>query len=306
VSKLFRICLDFRELNEVLEFTQQTSFTTIDEILMKLKGKKVISLDISSAFFIIPIQEKDRYKTAFWVNQDAYEFCCLVMGLKSSPYHLVKFMAIAFSQQVFDKIKATLTPEEQRLLPASFEQMMSAYLNEKFVFWDTFQELYVALKVLLMAATEAKIKFSSEKSKFFTTNVKVLGYSFDTSNVQLTMDKVKASGIMNTKKPSSLYELHSRLASFQYQSMFLPYLKHILYPLNFLPRIILYIKNCRPGMFIRILIFTHPRSRGCMHSTVLSFGAEIQPKNLVFRYLRFLPGFSLVLCFFPHPMHSRY
>ncbi len=76
-----------------------------------------------------------------------------------------------------------------------------------------------------MAATEAKIKFSSEKSKFFTTNVKVLGYSFDTSNVQLTMDKVKASGIMNTKKPSSLYELHSRLASFQYQSMFLPNLQ---------------------------------------------------------------------------------
>ena len=48
------------------------------------------------------------------------------------------------------------------------------------------------------------------------------------------MDKMKASGIMNTKKPSSLYELHSRLASFQYQSMFLPYLKHILYPLNYL------------------------------------------------------------------------
>jgi hypothetical protein len=153
-----------------------------------------------------------------------------------------------------------------------------------------------------MAATEAKIKFSSEKSKFFTTNVKVLGYSFDTSNVQLTMDKVKASGIMNTKKPSSLYELHSRLASFQYQSMFLPYLKHILYPLNFLPRIILYIKNCRPGMFIRILIFTHPRSRGCMHSTVLSFGAEIQPKtwfsatfdfSLVFRWFS---AFSPTLC----------
>ena len=138
MSKLYRICLDFRELNEVLEFPQQTSFTTIDEIVMKLKGKKVISLDISSAFFIIPIKEKDRYKTAFWVNQDAYEFCSLVMGLKSSPYHLVKFMAIAFSQQVFDKIKATLTPEEQKLLPASFQQMMSAYFDDIFVFRDTY------------------------------------------------------------------------------------------------------------------------------------------------------------------------
>ncbi len=44
--------------------------------------------------------------------------------------------------------------------------MMSAYFDDIFVFRDTYQELYVALKVLLMAATEAKIKFSSEKSKF--------------------------------------------------------------------------------------------------------------------------------------------
>jgi hypothetical protein len=32
---------------------------------------------------------------------------------------------------------------------------MSAYFDDIFVFRDTFQELYVALKVLLMAATEA-------------------------------------------------------------------------------------------------------------------------------------------------------
>jgi hypothetical protein len=38
--------------------------------------------------------------------------------------------------------------------------------------------------------------------------------------------------------------------------------------------------------------------------TVLFFGEEIQPKHLVFCYLGFLPGFSLVFCFLPHPMHS--
>jgi hypothetical protein len=50
------------------------------------------------------------------------------------------------------------------------------------------------------------------------------------------MDKLKASAILNMKKPASLFELHSRLASLQYQSTFLPYLKHILYPLHFLLR----------------------------------------------------------------------
>jgi hypothetical protein len=33
----------------------------------------------------------------------------------------------------------------------------------------------------------------------------------------------------NTKKPSSLCKLNSRLATFQYESSFLPYIKHILY-----------------------------------------------------------------------------
>jgi hypothetical protein len=44
------------------------------------------------------------------------------------------------------------------------------------------------------------------------------------------------SAIQNLKKPSSLFELHSRLASFQYNTAFIPYLKHIAYPLQFLLR----------------------------------------------------------------------
>jgi hypothetical protein len=43
-----------------------------------------------------------------------------------------------------------------------------------------------------------------------TKNIKVLGYSFNTENVILTMDKLKSSAIQNMKKPSSLFELHSR------------------------------------------------------------------------------------------------
>ncbi len=67
-SQLYRICLDFRELNTCLEFPQQTSFTTADEILYKLKNKVVISMDISSAFFIIPIKEEDFQRVVDFIN----------------------------------------------------------------------------------------------------------------------------------------------------------------------------------------------------------------------------------------------
>jgi hypothetical protein len=207
MSKLYRLCLDFRELNSILDFPQQTQFTTIDDFLHTLKGKVCVSLDISSSFFIIPIAEEDRYKTAFWVNNLAFEFANLVMGLKSSPYHLNKFIEKAFSQEIHDELLKQLPIEQQKLVPPSFDHYLRSYFDDKFIFADNYESLYVCFKMVLMAARKAKIKYSIEKSSFFTTKLKILGYSFDTKDVHLTMDKLKASGFLNTKKPSSLYEL---------------------------------------------------------------------------------------------------
>jgi hypothetical protein len=225
-TELYRICLDFRELNTVLVFPKQVQFVNLETLLHKLKNKVCVSMDISSAFFIIPIREEDRHKTAFWVNDLAYEFNCLVMGLKSSPYHLKMFMNIVFSQTQFDKLKLQLSQSEREMLPSSFADMIISYFDDCFVYADTYEQLYVCFKLCLMAAREAKIKFSIEKTTFFTTKLKVLGYAFDTKDATLTMDRLKSSAISNMKKPSSLFELHSRLCAFQYQSMFLPYLTH--------------------------------------------------------------------------------
>jgi hypothetical protein len=193
-------------------------------------------MDISSSFFIIPLREEDRHKTAFWVNEHAFEFNVCVMGLKSSPYHLNKFIEKAFSQQTYDELKKELTEEEQKLLPRSFADFIASYFDDFFLYADTYPELFAFLKLTLIAARRAKIKFSIEKSSFFTHDIKVLGYAYNTKDVILTMDKLKASAFENMKKPASLFELHSRLAAFQYQSSFLPYLKHILDPLHFLLR----------------------------------------------------------------------
>ena len=59
-AELYRICLDFRELNNILVFPKQVQFTTLDKFLNTLKNKVVVSLDISSSFFIIPIREEDK------------------------------------------------------------------------------------------------------------------------------------------------------------------------------------------------------------------------------------------------------
>jgi hypothetical protein len=200
-SQLYRICLDFRELNTVLDFPQLTQFTTLDSLLQKLKNKVVISLDISSAFFIIPIKPEDRYKTAFWLNELSYEFNSLVMGLKSSPYHLYKFLEKVYSPETLEKIKKDLPENEQNLLPQSFDDFLGYYFDDFFCFAPDYDTLLVCFKAVLLAARIAGIKFSIEKSSFFTTKIKILGYSFDTKDVILMMDQLKASAFANMKKP---------------------------------------------------------------------------------------------------------
>jgi hypothetical protein len=70
---------------------------------------------------VIPIKEEDRYKTAFWLNDLAFEFNVLVMGLKSSPYHLKKFMEIAYSNAALERYKSMMSQEEVSLLPSTME-----------------------------------------------------------------------------------------------------------------------------------------------------------------------------------------
>jgi hypothetical protein len=126
----YRICLDFRDLNKILDFPQQVAFPTIDKVLHKLKGKYVVNMDISSAFYVIPIKEEDRYKTAFWLNDLAFEFNVLVMGLKSSPYHLKKFMEIAYSNAALERYKSMMSQEEVSLLPSTMEEILANYFDD--------------------------------------------------------------------------------------------------------------------------------------------------------------------------------
>jgi hypothetical protein len=158
------------------------------------------------------------------------------MGLKSSPWHLKAFIESVFSPSAYSEFKKQLSENEQKILPPSFDKMIQTYFDDTFVYADTYEQLFAVLKLVLLVSRSARIKFSIEKSSFFTQNLKVLGYAFNTKEVTLMMDNLKASSITNMKKPSSLYELHSRLSSFQYQSVFIPFLKHISYPLQFLLR----------------------------------------------------------------------
>lgn len=230
-QQLFRLSVDFKELNKILRVPRDCHFPTLDDFLKIMSNKFVVNLDIASSL-VIPISSKHRYKTSFWINELSFEYNVLTTGLCSFPFHLQKCLDKIFSEDAYLIHIKKLSANEQALLPGSFKKIIATYFESVFVFAADYETLFVSFKLVLFVLRAARVKFSIKKSKFFTQNISVLGYAFNTKDAVLTMDKVKASAILNMKKPTSVQELQSRLSSFHYQSVFLPYLKHISYPLQ--------------------------------------------------------------------------
>ena len=86
-----------------------------------LKNKVIVGLDILSSFFIILIREEDKNKMSFRVNNMAYEFNILVMGLKSSLYHLKKFIDLMFSEKAYKQQIQKLSSTKRDLLVITWE-----------------------------------------------------------------------------------------------------------------------------------------------------------------------------------------
>ena len=80
-----RFCVDYRRLNEVT-IKNKHPLPLIDDLLDQTKGSKYFCvLDMSSAYWQVPLAETDRHKTAFSTTSGHYEFNVMPFGLSNAP-----------------------------------------------------------------------------------------------------------------------------------------------------------------------------------------------------------------------------
>ena len=84
-SPKYRLVFDYRKLNGIT-ISDRYPIPESSVILSNLGNAKFYStIDLKSGFHQILLEEKDREKTAFSINNGKYEFCRLPFGLKNGP-----------------------------------------------------------------------------------------------------------------------------------------------------------------------------------------------------------------------------
>lgn len=206
-----RFCLDSRKLNSVTK-KDAYSLPYISEILDNLRDAKFMSsIDLSKAFWQIPIAKEDRDKTAFYVpGRGSLRFKTTAFGLTNAP---------ATQQRLVDKM---FGPE--------FDLKAFCYLDDIVTVSSSFEEHVSLLLNVLQKLKQANLTINIDKCQFFRSQLKYLGYVVDARGLRTDPEKVQA--ILNFPTPSCRKDLKRFLGTATWYRRFVPNFSTIAGPLN--------------------------------------------------------------------------
>lgn len=207
-----RMCLDARKLNER---TKRDAYPLPhqDRILGRLGASKYLStIDLSKAFWQIPLSPKSRKYTAFRVfGRGLFQFTRLPFGLVNSP--------------------ATLSRLMDRVLGyGELEPNIFVYLDDIVIASNSFEEHIRCLEEVARRLNEANLSINIEKSRFCVPELPYLGFILSREGVRPNPDKVES--IVNFERPSSVRSLRRFLGMVNYYRRFIEGFSEVTAPLT--------------------------------------------------------------------------
>uniref|UniRef100_A0A1X7T3B8 Reverse transcriptase domain-containing protein n=1 Tax=Amphimedon queenslandica TaxID=400682 RepID=A0A1X7T3B8_AMPQE len=87
-----RLCVDYRQLNQVTKFDAYP-MPRVEELLDTIGDAEFITtLDLAKGYWQVPVNEKDREKTAFTSPRGLYQFKTMPFGLSGAPATFQRMM----------------------------------------------------------------------------------------------------------------------------------------------------------------------------------------------------------------------
>jgi hypothetical protein len=208
-----RPCVDFRRVNKKMEFDAYP-MPRIDEELNKFGGCKIFSaVDISKAYWHIPLDEESKKITAFRSPNGLEEFNRLPFGIKNAGAIFCRIIR----ETVLDKL-------EKRTA-----NRIANYIDEFLLGEVSFDEHIEQLDQFLRVLKENGWRLSLEKCEFCKPEVKWVGHRISESGIKPTVDRVAA--IMAAKEPENVTEVRRILGMVNQYRYFIRDMAEIAEPL---------------------------------------------------------------------------
>ena len=205
-----RMCIDYRALNSQT-IQNRYALPRIDELFDRLHGAKVFSkLDLTSGYYQIAINPKDRYKTAFRTRYGHYEFNVMPFGLTNAP---------ATFQTLMNDIFRDL-----------LDVCVIVYLDDILVYSRNKEEHEQHLRQVLQRLKDNQLYAKLSKCTFFANSIEYLGHIADGEGLRPNPRLVQA--LMDFPRPKTLKELQSFLGLANYYRKFIANFSHIALPLT--------------------------------------------------------------------------
>ena len=173
-----RMCVDYRLLNEHT-IPDSYPMPALERLLDVGRAKWFTKMDLSSAFWQVPLSDEDSLKTAFHFLGRTYVWRVLPFGLKNAPPTF---------QRLGEKVLASLLGRGVFL-----------YIDDILIFTESQEEHLRLLDKVLGRLRDAGLKVSIEKSVWMAKEVTYLGYIIGQG--ELRMDPAKVRAILDIKTP---------------------------------------------------------------------------------------------------------
>jgi len=156
-GKAVRICLDARRINKQMA-ADRTKVMPMREHLQKFHGAKYItSLDLSSAFLQIPLEQFARQWTAFQFEGNVCQFTTVPYGFKNS-------------------LAAFIRAPERVLGDCGLNNNLVMYIDDLLIHSSTFTEHLHHIDLVLNKLTSAGFTVNAAKCQFCKPKIKFLGH----------------------------------------------------------------------------------------------------------------------------------
>jgi hypothetical protein len=204
-----RLCGDYKvTVNQFCE-SDNYPIPRIEDLYSELAGGKTFSkIDLSQAYFQIPIDESSQAYLTVNTHRGLFKVTRLPMGIHP---------ATGIFQRIINNILQGLT-------------QVTVYLDDILVTGNNEVQHLQNLEAVFKRLSEANLHISKEKCTFMSSSVTYLGHKIDAEGLHPLEEKVIA--IRDARAPRDVTELRSFLGLVNHYARFLPHLSTILAPLH--------------------------------------------------------------------------